>query len=116
VATGGFSAGLDSLVLVAPLKAGMVGPAAALRVPTGGLSPVHMKPVAGSWQAEGGDAGLTVPVASPPDGIGRVRLRIRLFKPLDPTTMNLAATAYRNRLDRLDGPETGRRENAGHER
>lgn len=58
-----------------------------------------MTELAGSWRAEKGDSRLSLAVPAQADGVASVRLRVRLFKPLDPATWNMAATAYRNRLD-----------------
>jgi tetratricopeptide (TPR) repeat protein len=99
IATAGFSIGLDSVSLVAPLRAGVAGASRKSVLDPGSLIPASMTELAGSWRAENGDSRLSLAVPAQADGVASVRLRLRLFKPLDPTTWNMAATAYRNRLD-----------------
>ena len=66
-----------------------------LRPPEGRLTLVN----GGSWRADGGDSRLNLAVPAQAEGVAMVRLRLRLFKPLDPTTWKMATNAYRNQLD-----------------
>lgn len=101
LATAGFTVALDGATLRAPLRAGMAGAATETNLDAGTATGTSMTRVdGGSWRADGGDSRLSLAVPTQAKGVAAVRLRLRLFKPLDPTTWNYAATAYRNRLDR----------------
>jgi tetratricopeptide (TPR) repeat protein len=100
IASQGFSLALTDLKLVAPLKAGISGSASETQISLERIRGVQETPVGnGIWRADGGDSRLIIPIAPQPEGIGSLRLRMQLFKPLDPTTWNYAVTAFRNRLD-----------------
>ena len=99
LSTAGFSLGLDGITLIRPARTGGAGGTGSADLDLSAVSPAGMTAVAGVWRADSGSSRLSLPIAVQAGGISTVRLRIRAFKPLDPTTWNYAATAYRNQLD-----------------
>jgi tetratricopeptide (TPR) repeat protein len=100
IETGGFSLGLERAVVVGPLRAGVAGAETEAELPVD-RADTRALTRAGqyAWRAEAGNAILALPVLAQRDGIARVRLRLRLFKPTDPATWDMVVPAYRNRLD-----------------
>ena len=97
--TAGFAVALDAATVVAPVRAGVTGGPKATPLDLAGLSGAGMTLTDGRWRADSADARLSVSVPAQPGRISLVHLRLRAFKPLDPTTWTYASTAYRNRLD-----------------
>jgi tetratricopeptide (TPR) repeat protein len=100
VETGGYSARIAEIELVAPPLAGLALPAESSIV----------RP-AGDWVAAGGagaapgelaatasDSRLCGPAAAPPQGAARVRVRLALFKALPAELWSTVARSYRNQI------------------
>ena len=98
--TAGFSVALDGIALIQPARAGVAGGTRSTPLDLALVSPEGMTAVDGVWRADSGTSRLSLPIAVQSGGVAMVRLRIRAFKPLDPTTWTYAVTAYRNQLDR----------------
>jgi tetratricopeptide (TPR) repeat protein len=81
---GGFPLDLTAVALLPPQRVGMAETVRAVELQT---------------KAEAGEAKLLVSVPLQPEGISAVRLRLRLCKPVDPTTWEMVAPAYHNMLD-----------------
>ncbi len=100
IETGGFSLGVERATVFAPLRVGVPGAQGPAELPLAEAQSRALTRVAdGIWRADAGNATLALPVLAQRDGIARVRLRLRLFKPTDPTTWQMVAPAYHNRLD-----------------
>jgi tetratricopeptide (TPR) repeat protein len=98
--TAGFSVVLDGVLLEEPLRVGVHGSARTRPLAVADASGSEMTAVQGQgWRADGGSSSLRLAVGTQPGGVAAVTLRLRAFKPLDPTTWTYASTAYRNRLD-----------------
>jgi tetratricopeptide (TPR) repeat protein len=98
--TDGFSMALEGVRLESPLRVGVEAASEARDLALTDAVARGMTSVAGlGWHADSGSSSLSIPVPAQPAAIAAVTLRIRAFKPLDPTTWTYASTAYRNRLD-----------------
>ncbi len=101
IPTGGFAAQLEQVILVGALRAGQQGPRVE-RVLFPGATPVLQALTpdgAGRFAAETDSAAFRFTLPDMPDGMERVRIRIRLFKPADPAIWKSVRTAHNNLLD-----------------
>lgn len=97
--TAGFAVAIDSASVYEPARAGVPGGSSATPLDLAAVTATGLTRVEGGWRADAGDSRLSIPVPPQAGGISLVRLQLRAFKPLDPTTWTYASTAYRNRLD-----------------
>jgi tetratricopeptide (TPR) repeat protein len=84
VEAGGFPFGLAAVTLLPPRRVGVLET----------IRAVELQP-----RAEAGEAKLLVAVPPQPGGISLVRLRLCLYKPVDPATWQMVVPAYHNLLD-----------------
>lgn len=115
VKTGGFSARVESLELVPPLRVGVVAERAPVIIPTdqfqslGEWSPAPM----GEEWSRSRESGLSSFPFALPDGAARVRLKLALFKALPADTWTEVRKSYRNRLELDKLREAERRSRVG---
>lgn len=96
----GFPFTLERATLTAPARVGVMQLQRVLDLPTATARPPAQTGMGGgSGQAAGPHTVLALPLPPQPEGVSSVRLRLRFFKPIDATTWNMVAAAYRNRLD-----------------
>ena len=115
LATNGYSAQLESLEIVPPLRVGVVEV----------LTPLRIAPDS-AWNAEAGEAPapgalnaassaskLSTPIIALPQGGARVRAKLTLFKALDNAMWIEVSKSYRNRLELERWPAAQRRSRVG---
>lgn len=93
---GGYSLAIDHIALTSPLVAGRLSPRTEVAL-TLTATTAHGMTSAGQgvWRADQAAGTVSVPVAAVAAGVSTVRIRLKLFKPLDQTTWDLARAAYR---------------------
>jgi tetratricopeptide (TPR) repeat protein len=101
VETGGFSAQVDAIELVAPLKSGVVSLPAVVRIVPDGAWTVAggSSSAPGALQASEAGSKLVTDAVTLPGGAARVRIELALFKRLSPEAWEQVTKSYRNRLD-----------------
>lgn len=96
----GFAIALDSVVLTPAVTVGVAQRRAPVAIP---VTPLIMEGVApgpnGAVIPQGYESTLAVGVPVQPAGVEQVRLRIRLFKPVDTKLWAAVMTAYHNQLN-----------------
>lgn len=101
IETGGFAAQLEQVTLVGALRPGQASRRIERQLFPGApptvlaLAPDSI----GRYAAEAPTAAFRFRVPDMPDGLERVRIRLRLFKPADPVLWKSVQTAFANRLD-----------------
>jgi tetratricopeptide (TPR) repeat protein len=94
---GGYSLAIDQVALVSTLIAGRPAPRGSLPLPLSSVSVSGLAPAGpGTWRADAATGALSLALQPLATDIGAVRIRLKLFKPLDQTTWDLARAAYRN--------------------
>jgi len=97
---GGFAIALDSVVLTPAVTVGVAQRRSEVTVP---VTPLIMEGVApgpqGAVVPQGYESTLSVTIPPQPAGIEQVRLRLRLFKPVDGKMWETVQVAYHNLLD-----------------
>ncbi len=97
---GGFAMALDSVALVPAVTVGVPQRRSEVRVPVTPLTMEGMTPGPhGAVLPQGYESTISVAVPSQPAGIEQVRLRLRLFKPVDSDLWETVQTAFHNLLD-----------------
>ncbi len=101
LATGQFGFELDELVIEPPLRIGVEGRPPALRLgPDAAWQPRNLSPGPGHTLRPSGEApALRLAPLPLPDGASRLRVRLRLFKPVGAELWDQVVRSYRNRLD-----------------
>lgn len=101
IGTGGFAVAVERLSLTGALRPGQPGPRVE-RVLFPGTAPALDGVVPadnGRFASEGAESALRFALPDLPEGIDRIRLRIRLFKPADRELVRSVRAAYANLLD-----------------
>lgn len=101
IPTGGFAAQLEQVTLIGALRPGHAGPRVERQLFPGAAPALQaLTPDgAGRYAAEADSAAFRFPLPDMPDGMERVRIRMRLFKPADAAIWKSVRTAYNNLLD-----------------
>ena len=103
--SGGYSMAIEHAALISPLIAGRSSPRTALELPISSASASGLTSAGqGIWRADSASGALSLVLNPLPTAVGAIRIRLKLFKPLDQTTWDLARAAYRaepNELTRL---------------
>jgi len=101
IRSGGYAISVERLTLIGALRPGQPGPRVE-RVLFPGTAPAleGLVPAGnGRFASEGPESAYRFALPAMPDGIDRIRLRIRLFKPADGELVRSVRTAYSNLLD-----------------
>lgn len=106
----GFAMALDSALVTPAVTVGVVGRRAEvpLKLQPQTLTGMTAGPH-GSLISKDNTATLALAVGVQPDGVEQVRLRIRLFKPVDSKMWGTVGTAFHNLLDTLGSTAAGAR-------
>lgn len=113
--TGGFSAEIEHLELIAPLRVGVADSAPVLRlVPTEAWTVSDAKRLGNSsWSAQTRASKLTSTQIVLPAGAARLRVNMRVFKSVTDEMWTQATKSYANRLEHGLWIEVGRRARVG---
>jgi tetratricopeptide (TPR) repeat protein len=96
VTTKGFSAALDSVVLIAPARVGTPGGAERRAIPPSAVRTDELEPLEGGrFRARSDRAAFRIPLGGSPNGVVRVELGLRLFKPIEADLWTRIADSYR---------------------
>ena len=102
IATGGFAAGVEAVEVLPAMQVGVAQRDDVVSVDLAHAGLVDFEPVdAHVYQPLGVGSALVLPVSNGVSAVRGVRLRVALFKPVDPDLWAVVSKSFRNRLDEV---------------